>query len=225
LCVASPVWHTCKGGTYQRVLIMKRLHISSGSAALAATVLIVAATLFALTHNLSASAPANPGSRTLFVDAHAIITGSKLGQDVQRQVLAYEDKVNADLGPEGQSLHAEAQDLQKQAPLLPPDIREKKIAAFQARQAAYQQKVQARQSLIQGGQMVAVQRYNAALNPILHAILIERGGSILLFKSSVADSVGDVDITKAAIQRLDQKISSFKVPLVKPPANSMPTLQ
>jgi hypothetical protein len=34
-----------------------------------------------------------------------------------------------------------------------------------------------------------------------------------------------VDITKAAIQRLDQKISSFKVPLVKPPANSIPTLQ
>jgi Skp family chaperone for outer membrane proteins len=206
---------------------MKSKRISSRFAVSAAAVSIAAAALFALTHNLSASAsaPVSPGSRTLFVDAHAIITGSKLGQNIQRQVLAYEDKVNADLGAEGQSLHAEAQDLQKQVPLLPPDIREKKIAAFQAKQAAYQQKVQARQSLIQGGQMLAVQRYNAALNPILHAILIERGGSILLFKSSVADSVGDVDITKAAIQRLDQKISSFKVPLVKPPANSIPTLQ
>jgi hypothetical protein len=41
----------------------------------------------------------------------------------------------------------------------------------------------------------------------------------------VVDSANGLDITRDVIQRLDKKISSFKVPLVKPPLADMLQMQ
>ena len=70
-----------------------------------------------------------------------------------------------------------SQTLQQQVAILAPDVRAQKIRAFQAKEAAFKQKVEARQSLIQGGVMKARQQVEAALGPILQGIMQERGAN------------------------------------------------
>lgn len=190
---------------------------SRGSTAATALALVALAG-FALAHSALLAAPVAT-AHTLIVNKQDVMNGSKLGQNIRGQIMAYEHQVEALYGPEGQALQAEGQALQQQVPTLAPDVRSKKIQAFETKETAYRQKVQAKQSLIQGGEMVARQRYQGEVDAAVHAIMVERGADVVLNKSAVADSVNGLDITQAVIQRLDKKITSFKVPLVAPPAS------
>jgi len=155
-----------------------------------------------------------PRPSILVIDRQAIAKNSKLGKDIQRQIGAYVNKLRADLGPQGQQLQSQMQALQ----VLPssPD-HDKKMQALQVKEANFRQKVQSSQSLIQGGEMAAQQRYTAELTDVANAIMRERGAYAVVDKSTVFTSVGGIDITQTAIQRLDAKITTFKVPLVNPP--------
>jgi Skp family chaperone for outer membrane proteins len=185
----------------------------------AAALALAALAAFALSQGALRAAPA-AGARTLIVSKQDVMNGSKLGQNIRQQVMNYEHQVESQFGPEGQALQAEAQTLQQQAPTLAPDVRNRKIQSFETRETAYRQKVQAKQSLIQGGELIARQRYMAQVGAIIHAVMTERGADVVLDKTSVADSANGLDITQAVIQRLDKKVTSFKVPLVNPPASS-----
>lgn len=179
----------------------------------------------ALAISFTAAGPAfsanAPGPHILVIDRHAIMTGSKLGENIRQQIMAYEEQVQHDLGPEGEALQNEMQAFQQQSASLAADTRANRNQALQTKQAAYRQKVQARQGLIQGGELVARNRYLAEVGSVVHAIMVERGADAVLEKSAVVDSVNGLDVTNDVIQRLDKKISSFKVPLVKPPPNDM----
>jgi Skp family chaperone for outer membrane proteins len=189
--------------------------------AVVATVLAIAASTF-----VQNATPATGGtgarSPILIVDKQAIVMGSRLGQDIHKQIVAYVDKMQADLGAQGQALRTERQTLQQQS--SSPD-HDRKMQALQIKEADFHQKVQARQNLIQGGEMAAQQRYTAELTAVVKSIMRERGADAVVEKSAVFTSVGGLDITKDVIQRLDQKISSFKVPLVNPPASSVIQMQ
>jgi Skp family chaperone for outer membrane proteins len=154
------------------------------------------------------------GPHILVIDRHTIMTGSKLGENIRQQIMAYEQKAQTDLGAENQALQNQIQ-----------AAGAKKSQALQAKEAAFRQKVQDRQSLIQGGEMAARKVYLGAVDAIVHAIMTERGADVVLEKSTVVDSVKGLDITHDAIQRLDKKMASFKVPLVKPPLSEMLQMQ
>ena len=87
-------------------------------------------------------------------------------------------------------------------------------------QRAFQQKVQERQDEIQGGVQQARQPVEKALGPILQGIMSERGANLLLDRSVVLLGTVDVDVTALAIDRLNKKLATVKVDLVKPPANT-----
>jgi outer membrane protein len=180
---------------------------------------------FALVQNVTTATGALSEKRpVLVIDRQVIMTESKVGQDIRKQIMAYEDKVNAEFGAEGQLLRSQMQALQQGATGSAAD-RDKKMQALQARQAAYQQKVTARQSLIQGGELVARKRYLAELADAVESIMRERGADVVVQKSAVVASIGGLDITDAVIQRLNGKITSFKVPLVNPPPSEANPLQ
>src|SRR5262249_3454115 len=92
----------------------------------------------------AALAANGPAAHILVIDRQAIITGSKLGQNIRQQIMALEEKAQSELGPEGQKLQNEVQ-----------AAGNKKNQALEAKQSAFQQKVRDRQSLIQGGQIAA----------------------------------------------------------------------
>jgi hypothetical protein len=47
------------------------------------------------------------GPRFLVIDRHAIMAESKLGENIRQQVMGYEEKLQNDLGPEGQAIKKE----------------------------------------------------------------------------------------------------------------------
>lgn len=89
-----------------------------------------------------------PAPRILVVDRQAILRFSKVGQDIVRQVNAYTQKAETDFKAERDGLQKEQAAIQQQMAILAPDVREAKRKAFDAKVAAYQQKVQSRQSQI-----------------------------------------------------------------------------
>lgn len=198
---------------------MNKLHVFQSIPTAVALVVAMVAT-YAIVHTPSGAANAtNPGPRTLVVDQHALIEQSKLGQDIRRQVMAYEDSLNAQYGTRGQALQKELQMLQQQTSGMQAAERDKKMQALQAKEDAYQQEVGEKQNLVKGGQLVAIDRFKTELNAVLHAIMVEHGADVVVYKSSIAASLDNADITREAVQQLDRRMSTIKVPLVKPPAN------
>jgi Skp family chaperone for outer membrane proteins len=164
-----------------------------------------------------------PQPRILVIDRQAILRFSKVGQDIVRQVNSYTQTAESQFKAEQDGLQREGQALQQQVAILAPDVRAQKIRAFQAKEAAFRQKVEARQSQIQGGVAQARQQVEQALGPIVQGIMLERQANLLLDRSMVVlSTVGDIDVTRIAIQRLDQKLPSVHVQLVSaPPGTQM----
>jgi len=169
-----------------------------------------------------ASAPTvAPAPKILVINRSAILQGSKVGQDIVRQVQGFTQSAETEFKAEGEGLRRDQQALQQQIAILAPDVKAKKIKDFQARAATFQQKVQARQGEIQYGVLKARQQVEQALGPILQGIMAERGANLLLDRQAVVLGTVDVDVTAQAIQRLDQKLPSVKVQLTNPPPGFM----
>lgn len=191
---------------------MKSLSICAGLVALAIS--------FGSDAALAASAN---GPHLLVIDRRALFTGTKLGENIRQQLVGFQQKTQTEFGPEGQALQNEQQALD--ASKLPAPERAKKSKDLQARQTAFQQKVRDRQMLMQGGQMAARKYFMAQIDLVVNGIMAEKGADVVLDKSTVVASGNGSDITKEAIQRLDQKAPSFKVPMVKPSMQDMLQMQ
>ncbi|HEX4158636.1 MAG TPA: OmpH family outer membrane protein [Rhizomicrobium sp.] len=166
-------------------------------------------------HPIAAGAPA-PTIKILVVDRQAILRLSKVGQDIVRQVNALTTSAESQFKAEKDALQKEEQTLAQQGAILAPDVRAQKQKAFEGKVAAFQKKVQDRQSMIQGGVMNARRQVETALGPILQGILSERGANILLDRQEVVLATVDIDVTRLTIQRLDQKLPNVKVSLAAP---------
>lgn len=158
-----------------------------------------------------------PAPRIIVIDRQAILRASKVGQDIVRQVNAYTTQAETEFRAENQALQKESQALQQQVAILAPDVRAQKIKAFQQKETVFKQKVDARQSLIQGGVLKAKQQVEQALGPILQGIMQERNANLLLDRAAVVLGMVDIDVTQLAVQRLDQKLPTVKVQLVAAP--------
>lgn len=166
----------------------------------------------------SGAANLPPVPRILVIDRTMVLRLSKCGQDIVRQVNAYTDQAEKDLKSQGGNLRAEGDALKQQLAILSADVKARRIKDFQAREAGLQQLAQKKQSLIQGGFIRARQQVEAALGPILQGIMNERGANLLLDRNSVLMGTDpSLDVTRLAVQRLDQKMPTIKVELAMPP--------
>lgn len=173
---------------------------------------------------LAANPPPPPQQmqpKILLLDRQAILRLSKVGQDVARQVQTYADQAKGDIAGEQKALQAEAQQLQQQVAILAPDVKAKRIQAFEAKQAGMQATAQKKEQAIQGGFLKAQQTIAQALEPILQNIMQQRGANLILEKNAVVyaspQAVQAFDITQASIEQLNQKLPSLKVTLAPPP--------
>ncbi|MBI1239576.1 MAG: hypothetical protein GC199_09580 [Alphaproteobacteria bacterium] len=169
------------------------------------------------------TAPAAPVAQTtptpliLVVDRAVVMRQSAAGKDIVGQVEAYGKKMEEEFGPEEAKIRADAKQLQEQASVLDPKVREQRQKGLRDRQAALQQRIQERQAQIQGGVNKARQQVAEALEPILKEIMIERGANLLLDRGVVVLGAIDVDVTGSAIQRLDESLPKVQVELVEVP--------
>jgi outer membrane protein len=191
-----------------------------------ARIIIVAAAVLVAPQLAFAAPPAptgTPNPKILVIDRAAILRGSVVGQNIMKQVQSLTVAAEKMLKGQDVALRQEGASLQQQLAILSPSVKEAKIKAFQAKQAALQQSVQTQQGLIQGGVLKARQQVEQALGPILQAIMTERGANLLLDRNAVVLGTVDVDVTKVAIDRLNQKLPAVKVVLTPlPPGAAAP---
>ncbi len=165
---------------------------------------------------LLAAAPAfadPPQPKIVVLDRRAIMTFTKAGQDVAKQMQAYSNQAKNDLAARGKALQNEGRTLQQQVAILAPDLKAKKLADFQAREQALQNEVQRKDEQMRVAFAQAQQTMEQKLGPILQAIVKQRGANLVLDKQAVvfAPSAQGFDITGDAIKRLDQQMPSLKV--------------
>lgn len=172
--------------------------------------------------NAALAAPPQPGgtapiAKVLLIDLRRVMSDSKVGQDMQQQIKALKTQATNELNGEGRALQGEKNQLEQQAAILAPDVKARRIKDFEAKASAFQEKVQKRSGLIQGGVMKAQQQVEQALGPILEGVMHERGATILMDRSSVLLAPNALDVTEVVKQRLDMKMPSVKVELTAPP--------
>jgi Skp family chaperone for outer membrane proteins len=176
---------------------------------------------FVLMPTLALAASAPPQPRIVVIDRAAILKFSKVGQDIARQVQDYANQAKRDLSSQGRALEKEGQELQQQVAILAPDLKQKKIAAFEARQASLQGAAQKKDDQIRGGLIAARSAVEKVLGPILEGIVHEHGANMVLDKQAVVYASSPAfDITGEAIEKLNAKMSAYHVTMQAPPAPS-----
>ena len=167
-----------------------------------------------------------PGPRVVVIDKVAILQSSKVGQDVAKQVQGLAEQARKDLTAQGQAIQTEGRQLQQQVAILAPDLKQKRMAAFEAKQRSLQGAAQKKDEQIKGGFLRARQAMEQALGPILEEVVKERGANLVLDKQAVGfANNGAFDITREGVARLDQKMPTYKVTLAAAPAPSAPAQQ
>jgi len=159
-----------------------------------------------------------PPPKIVVLDKVAILQYSKAGQDIARQVQAYAAQAKNDLTAQGKALQAEGRALQQQVAILAPDLKQKKLAAFQAKEQSLQAQAQKKDDQIKYTFMSARQAMEKQLGPILQQVIKERGATLVLDKQAIVmANTTSFDITGEVINRLNQAMPTYKVNLVTPP--------
>jgi len=158
-----------------------------------------------------------PQPKIVVLDRAAILQFSKVGQDIARQMQTYANQAKADLSAQGRALQNEGRTLQQQVAILAPDLKQKRVDAFRAKEQSLQGAAQRKDEQLKAGFAQARQTMEQALGPILQQLVKERGANMVLDKQAVvfANSAG-FDITGDAINRLNQKLPALKVNLNAP---------
>ena len=161
-----------------------------------------------------------PQPKIVVLDRAAIMQFSKAGQDIAKQMQTYSAQAKADLQGQERGLEAEERNLQQQVAILAPDVKAKRIAAFQAKQQALQGQVAKKDEQMRYAFALARQQMEAKLGPILQGLVKARGANMVLDKQAVVFATqGGFDITADAINQLNQQLPSLKVNFnVTPPA-------
>ncbi|HKD21135.1 MAG TPA: OmpH family outer membrane protein [Rhizomicrobium sp.] len=163
--------------------------------------------------------------KILVIDRQALLRNSKVGQSIAQQVQALTKSAESELKGESEGLRKEGAALQQQVAILAPDVKAQKIKAFEAKQAAFQQKVQLRQNQIRYGVAMAQRQVESVAGPIVQGIMQSRGANLMIDRQAIVVGAPGLDITQAAIQLLDQKLPTVKVQLATPPADLLQRMQ
>jgi outer membrane protein len=159
-----------------------------------------------------------PQPKIVVIDRAAILRFSKVGQDIAKQMQTYANQAKNDLAAQGKALQAEGRNLQQQVAILAPDVKQKRLDAFRAKEEALQGAAQRKDEQLKTALAQGQQAMEAQLGPILQQLVKERGANLVLDKQAVVfANAGGFDITGDAINRLNQKMPAFKINLNAPP--------
>ena len=155
-----------------------------------------------------------PQAKIVVIDRAAIMQFSKVGQDIAKQMQTYANQAKNDLSAQGKALQAEGRNLQQQVAILAPDVKQKRLDAFRAKEEALQGAAQRKDEQLKAAFGQARAAMEQQLGPILQQLVKERGANLVLDKQAVVfANANGFDITADAINRLNQKLPAYKVNL------------
>jgi len=160
-----------------------------------------------------------PPAKIVVLDRAGIMQFSKAGQDIAKQMQSYAAQAKNDLQARDRALQSEEKSLQQQVAIMAPDLKQKKIEAFEARRQSLQADVARKDEQMRYALAVARQQMEAKLGPILQQLVKERGANMVIDRQAMVFAPPAFDITTDAINRLNQQLPTVKVNFnVTPPA-------
>jgi Skp family chaperone for outer membrane proteins len=162
------------------------------------------------------SAPTGIG--VVYMDRNALFNESKAGQDVAKQIGALKKSMEDDLGKKNDALTLAEDQLRNQQSLLSQDAWQAKVKEAQDKRMAFQHEADDKQRQLQSAILSAQAKIWQAAGPLLDDLLKEKQAAIMIDRAAVVRGTTDIDVTAAAIERLNQKMPALKVDLPAPQA-------
>lgn len=187
--------------------------IRTGRLALAA--LLVAASSPVLAQQ--AQAPAQPAAQSataavaspvVVVDIERIVTQSAAGRGASATLRPQAEQLEQRVRTLRDQFAREEQALQQaiQNNSITQQVAEQRIRDLQQRQQTAQNEVNGRQETLQRSNQYVLQQINDAVQPIISAIMRERGALIAMPRAATLQHAQGVEITQEVITRLDRQL-------------------
>lgn len=185
--------------------------------------LIALALAGAATPATMAAAQQLPPAVIVTVDRQTMIADSAAAKAAQTELKPKADALQARLGQLRTSLQAEEKTLRDTAPqqnAAPAAVQawQTKVRDFETRRGQADQEIQRRQQEIQLAEQWVVKQINDGAQPIISAIMRERGANIAVDEQVTIQHSAAVDITKDVIARLDKALPRVSTTPPAPPA-------
>ncbi len=176
--------------------------------AAAAIFLMASTTSFAQSATPVAAAPVVMG----VLDVQLVLNNSRAAKGVRAALEKQAASYQAELAQQENAIRAADQQLQQQRAVLSPQDYEAKRGELGQKVEALRQKAASRNKELQQMENGAMTQVMQALLQTTAEIAKARGLTMVLNKSMVVLNVTSYDITQEALQKLDARISSVKLP-------------
>ena len=168
------------------------------------------------------------GANIVVIDQARILRESAGGQDIQRKLQAISQTIQSELQAEQSALETEGRALEgrlanKSEEAIRADTAlVSQMQSFQRKQQAFVQKSQIRQQELAQTEQNAIAEFYSALEPVLEQVLAERGGNLMVERSSVLIAQPALDATTLAISKINASKPSVTVSRVRLPTQPAP---
>ncbi|WP_157217237.1 OmpH family outer membrane protein [Flavisphingomonas formosensis] len=167
-----------------------------------------------------AHAQAVPAASIVLVDMEDVINSCNAGKGAQTQLQAQANALQSRVQQLRTGFDGEEQALQKAVDgktMTQPQI-EAKAKDLQTREAAAQNEIGTKQRQLQLNQQYVVKQINDAAQPIITAIMKEKGANIALARGATLQASDALDITNLVTTRLNSALPSVQVNAPAQPA-------
>ena len=168
------------------------------------------------------------GANIVVIDQARILRESAGGQDIQRKLQAIGQTIQSELQAEQSALETEGRALEgrlanKSEEAIRADTAlVSQMQSFQRKQQSFVQKSQIRQQELAQTEQNAIAEFYSALEPVLEQVLAERGGNLMVERSSVLIAQPALDATTLAISKINASKPSVTVSRVRLPTQPAP---
>jgi Skp family chaperone for outer membrane proteins len=196
---------------------MRNLRFSARQFALMVALVPLIASAPALAQDAPAAAGPMPAAKVLVVDYNGLLNTATAAKDIRTQIQALKAKMQKDVDADEAGLKKDEEALRGKQASLAPDAFAKQRDAFQKKVADVQRRVQERNRQLEAALNNATDKLRQAIVPIFSDIMNGQNATVLLDTSSILYADASLDISKQALERLNQAITKVKVEL--PSAN------
>ena len=156
-----------------------------------------------------------PAPKIAIVDVQAILREALSAKSARKQMGALARKEQALLAEEEKKLRAQDQELQQQRAILTPEVFAKRQQALQADVGRLQSKSRTLRLTLDQALGRTMEQIQLVLIDELRKLLSELDLNVILHRSQIVIAVDDFDITKPALERLNERLPSVKLKLEK----------
>ena len=160
----------------------------------------------------------------MVVDLEGVVGDSKAYKSIQGQLEGLRQQAEKEIGQKKTDLETAEQDFQRDARsgAVPADQIEDKRHGLAMRQDQLQKEAEARREQLRQAYGNAMEKVKQALLDIIQGLAVERRANLVLYRSAAMPLDRSFEVSKEALTRLDQKLSSVTVTMPSAPAASAP---